>query len=442
MLDVFVMSHPVSSKPSTSRRAFLATDVAGLVAASLHPARANTIGGTDLTTSPYGEGTLPKGVRSRMIHEVNGLDVHILEAGYESHGRPLALLLHGFPDLAYGWRHLIPILADAGYHVVAPDQRGFGRTTGWLNGYDVPLEPFSLLNGTRDALALVSALGYRRTAILVGHDLGSPIAAYCALARPDVFTSVVLMSGPFPGAPAFPFNTADSEVSAVQPNTESQKLAAALAALNPPRGFYQQYLATREANDDMWHPPQGLHAFLRAFFYVKSADWPGNKPHPLKARTAEELAQMPTYYVMDLGKKTMSQNIAPFQPSAAEVLACKWLTEPELAVYTEEYGRTGFQGALSAYRVYPDPNLNAELRLFSGRTIDVPSLFIGGKSDWGPYAAPGALDLMRTKAATRMGDIELIDGAGHWIQQEQPGRLSTLLLAFIKELGGADHTSG
>jgi pimeloyl-ACP methyl ester carboxylesterase len=325
------------------------------------------------------------------VNGVNGLDVHILEAGYESPGRPLALLLHGFPDLAYGWRHVIPILADAGYHVVAPDQRGFGRTTGWVNDYDAPLAPFSLLNMTRDALGVVSALGYRRTAMLVGHDLGSPIAAYCALARPDVFPSVVLMSAPFPG---------------------------------PPR-----------------RPPQGLPAFLRAFFYVKSADWPGNTPHPLKARTAEELARMPTYYVMDLGK-TMPQTVAPFQPSAAEVQAGTWLTDRELGVYTQEYGRTGFQGALQAYRVYSDPDLTAELRLFSGKTIDVPSLFIGGKSDWGTYSAPGALDLMRTRAATRMGDIELIDGAGHWIQQEQPNRLSTLLLAFIEEVGGADHPRG
>ncbi len=189
-----------------------------------------------MTTSTYGKGTLPKGVRSRMIHGVNGLDVHILEAGYESPGRPLALLLHGFPDLAYGWRHLMPILADAGYHVVAPDQRGFGRTTGWVNDYDAPLAPFSLLNTTRDALALVWALGYRRTAMLVGHDFGSPVAAYCALSRPDVFPSVVLMSAPFPGPPSFPFNFADSEASSVQPNTENQKLAAALAALDPPRG--------------------------------------------------------------------------------------------------------------------------------------------------------------------------------------------------------------
>jgi pimeloyl-ACP methyl ester carboxylesterase len=138
----------------------------------------------------------------------------------------------------------------------------------------------------------------------------------------------------------------------------------------------------------------------------------------------------------------MPQTVAAFQPSAAEVLASKWLTEPELGVYTEEYGRTGFQGALQAYRVHSDPDLNAELRLFSGKTIDVPSLFIGGKSDWGTYSAPGAVDLMRTKAATRMGGIELIDGAGHWVQQEQPVRLSTLLLAFIKEVGGANPTRG
>ncbi len=427
-----------SIKPSSSRRAVLAMGAASLVAALLRPARADPTGGTDLATSTYGEGTLPTGVRSRMIHGVNGLDVHILEAGYESPGRPLALLLHGFPDLAYGWRHLLPILADAGYHVVAPDQRGFGRTTGWVNGYDAPLEPFGLLNMTRDALGLVSALGYRRTTMLVGHDLGSPVAAYCALARPDVFPSVVLMSAPFPGPPALPFNTAQTDASSAQSNTGNQKLAAALAALDPPRAHYQQYLSSRGANQDMWHPPQGLHTFLRAFFHVKSADWPGNKPHPLKAPTAAELARMPTYYVMDLGK-TMPETVAPFQPSAAEVRACKWLTEPELAVYTAEYGRTGFQGALQAYRVFSDPDLNAELRLFSGKTIDVPSLFIGGKSDWGTYSAPGALDLMRTKATTRMSRIELIDGAGHWIQQEQPGRLGELLLAFAKEAGAADR---
>lgn len=367
-----------------------------------------------MSTSAYGGGTLPAGVRSRRIPGVNGLDVHVLEGGYETPGQPLALLLHGFPDLAYGWRHLIPHLAGAGYHVVAPDQRGFGRTTGWVNSYDTPLAPFSLLNLMRDALGLVSALGYQRTAMLVGHDLGSPVAAYCALARPDVFPSVVLMSAPFPGPPP------------LQPSSKAGEVAAALAALDPPRKHYQQYLSTREANDDLSHPPQGLHAFLRAFFYIKSADWPGNQPHPLKAFTAEELAQMPPYYVMDRAK-TMSETVAPFQASAAA-----WLTDPELGVYVEEYGRTGFQGALQAYRVFSDPDLNAELRQFSGKTIDVPSLFIGGKSDWGTYAAPGALEAMKMKATTRMQGVELIDGTGHWIQQEQPVRLGALLLAFAR----------
>lgn len=384
-----------------------------------------------MTASPYGAGTLTAGVRSRVIHGINGLDVHILEGGFESPGRPLALLLHGFPDLAYGWRHVMPILADAGYHVVAPDQRGFGRTTGWVNDYDAPLDPFSLLNGARDALGLVSALGYRQTAMLVGHDFGSPVAAYCAMARPDVFPSVVLMSAPFPGPPAFPFNTAENGASSIQPSTGNQQLAAALAALSPPRTIYQQYLSTREANRDLSHSPQGLHRFLRTFFHVKSADWSGNVPHPLKAPTAEEFAQLPTYYIMERGK-TLPENVAPFEPSAAEVIACHWLTEPELTVYTEEYGRTGFQGGLQTYRVYTDPSLSAELRLFSGRTIDVPSLFIGGKSDWATYVSPGALDLMRTKAMTKMDNIQLIDGAGHWIQQEQPVRLSALLLGFAK----------
>ena len=384
-----------------------------------------------MTQIPYGAGTLPAGVRSRTIRGVNDLDVHILEGGYEDLRRPLVLLLHGFPDLAYGWRHLIPILADAGYHVVAPDLRGYGQTTGWLKGYDVPLESFSLLNMTRDALGLVSALGYRRTALLVGHDLGAPVAAYCTLARPDVFPNVALISAPFPGTPEFPFNTADREVPKPPSPGLSQSVDEALASLDPPRRHYQHYLTTQQANKDLSHPPQGLPAFLRAFYHAKSADWPGNKPHPLKGGTAADLAEMPTYYVMDIDK-TMPETVAAFQPSVEEVVSCQWLTDSELGVYTEEYGRTGFQGALQAYRVLSDPKLNAELRLFSGKTIDVPSLFIGGMSDWGPYAAPGALDLMRTKATTKLAGIEFIDGAGHWIQQEQPVQLAKLLLDFIE----------
>jgi pimeloyl-ACP methyl ester carboxylesterase len=115
--------------------------------------------------------------------------------------------------------------------------------------------------------------------MLVGHDLGSPVAAYCALARPDVFPSVVLMSAPFPGPPAFPFNIAESDASSVQPNTENQKLAAALAALDPPREYYQQYLSTREANYDMWPP---LKVYMRFFVHFSTS----------RARTGREISRI------------------------------------------------------------------------------------------------------------------------------------------------------
>src|SRR6188768_2075529 len=135
---------------------------------------------------------LPEGIRSRLIENVNGLTMHVLEAGAE--GRPCLLLLHGFPELAYSWRKVMLPLAAAGFHVIAPDQRGYGRTMGWDGAYDGDLGSFRMINLVRDVLGLVSALGLRSVAAVVGHDFGSPVAAWCALLRPDVFRSVVLMS--------------------------------------------------------------------------------------------------------------------------------------------------------------------------------------------------------------------------------------------------------
>ena len=245
----------------------------------------------------YGQSTIPSGIRSRFVDHVNGLRVHMLEAGFEGEGHPCVLLLHGFPELAYSWRKVMPPLAAVGYHVIAPDQRGFGRTTGWDPNYDGDLSSFSMLNMVRDALGLVSALGYRSVSV-VGHDAGSPVAAWCALVRPDVFRSVAMMSAPFAGPPALPFKTANQSpaTAAVSgPSVDGQ-----LAALPRPRKYYQRYYTTREADNNMRNCPQGLHAFFRAYYHYKSADWKQNQPHPLKARTAEEMAKMPTYYVMDL----------------------------------------------------------------------------------------------------------------------------------------------
>jgi pimeloyl-ACP methyl ester carboxylesterase len=388
---------------------------------------------------PYGNGTLPPDIRSRAIANVNGLTVHILEAGYETAGRPAVLLLHGFPELAYSWRKIMRPLAKAGYHVIAPDQRGYGRTTGWDGSYDADPDPFRMLNMVRDATALVFALGYREVAMVAGHDAGSPVAAWSALIRPDVFRSVAMMSSPFPGVPPLPFNTANGATPPPRPMTDDE-MDAELAKLDPPRKYYQNYQRTPGANDDMLHAPQGLHAFFRAYYHYKSADWKANKPHPLKARTAAELAKMPTYYVMERDKG-MAANVAPFMPSAAEIARCKWLTEAEVDVYVTEYSRTQFTGALQGYRVRrgADRHSMAEMHTFSGRSIDVPSLYIAGKSDWGTYQTPGAAESMQNSACTRMVGFHLVDGAGHWVQQEQPEQVAELLLAFLRHPSQTNH---
>src|SRR5689334_15230426 len=123
--------------------------------------------------APLPQNVLPRGIRSRFINEVNGLRMHILEAGHETAARPLLLLLHGFPELAYSWRKVMLPLAAAGYHVVAPDQRGYGRTSGWDGDYDGDYTSFRMLNLVRDALSLVYALGYRHVQGLFGHDSGA-----------------------------------------------------------------------------------------------------------------------------------------------------------------------------------------------------------------------------------------------------------------------------
>jgi pimeloyl-ACP methyl ester carboxylesterase len=384
---------------------------------------------------PYAAGILPAGMRSRFVDNGNGMTMHVLESGFEPRNRPLVVLLHGFPELAYSWRKVMPVLASSGYHVIAPDLRGYGRSSGTDVKYDDEIAPFRTMNEIRDILGLVSAFGVRSVAAVVGHDFGSPLAGWCALTRPDVFRAVVMMSGPFPGAPALPFGTADAPAS--QPAGDSRERAYDdLEKLTPPRRYYQRYYATREANANMQHAKQGVHAFLRAYYHMKSADWVGNHPAPLAGWSAGELAKMPHYYVMDRNRGGMAENVAPEMPSVTAIAKCRWLTDAELTVYSTEYIRTGFQGGLQGYRLgatgrYTDAQNANELKTFSGRTIDVPSMFIGGRSDWGPYQRPGALENMQKNLCTRLTGTHFIEGAGHWVQQEQPAAVTRLLVDFI-----------
>ena len=345
---------------------------------------------------------------SRIVEGVNGLSMHCLEAGEA--GRDCVVLLHGFPEIAYSWRKVMPALAAAGYHVVAPDQRGYGQTSGWDGRYDGDLAPFRMLNLVEDVVALLARLGVKQ-ANVVGHDFGSPVAAYCALTRPDIFKSVVLMSAPFGGI------VPPQARASVSIHEELKKLG---------RKHYQWYYSTREADGDMRDCAQGIHAFLRAYYHYKSADWKQNRPYPLKGWIAAELAKMPSYYIMELGKN-MAETVAPEMPSRA----APWLTDAELAVYADAFRKNGFQGGLQWYRCATSADFAGELQRLEGKTIDVPALFIAGEADWGIYQKPGEFERMQASVCTRFRGAHLVPGAGHWVQQEQPEAVVRLATAFL-----------
>ncbi len=351
---------------------------------------------------------LPDGIASARVATESGLDQHYLQAGRP--GQPMLLLLHGFPELAFSWRRVMLPLAAAGFHVVAPDQRGYGRTTGWEGDYDGDLSAYAVPNLVRDAVAFARALG-RPVHAVIGHDYGARVAAWAALLRGDVFPRLVAMSSPFGGPPPI----------AQKPDPVHD----ALLRLDPARKHYQWYYSTREAERDMLDAPQGLHAFLRAYFHMKSADWP-NRPHRLDGWRAEELAKLPTYYVMR-ADENMAETVAHEMPARAP----DWLPDAALAVYAAEFARTGLQGALNSYRCSTEPRFQRDLSVFHGRRIEVPATFVCGAQDWGWAQFPGALEAMETAATADWRGTHLVEGAGHWVQQEQPGAVVELVLRFL-----------
>jgi pimeloyl-ACP methyl ester carboxylesterase len=349
-----------------------------------------------------------------MVKTITNLEMHVLEAG--SKDAPLLLLLHGFPELAFSWRLVMRPLADAGYYVVAPDLRGYGRTTGWDAHYDGDLNSFTLPNLVRDLLAMLHALNQKCVHCVIGHDFGSPLAAWAALLRPDIFSSVVLMSAPFAGPPGL-------EAKDTNPDKDLQELV-------PPRKHYQWYYCTPDANRDMLEAPQGLHAFLRAYFHMKSAAWAPNVPAPLAAWTSEELARLPEYYVMK-ANDTMPAVVEPEMPDKATVEACNWLPDEDLAIYAAEFSRTGFQGGLNWYRTSLMPIFTRDISVYAARQIQVPLTFIAGEADWGYRQSPGALEAMESTACADYCGTYLIPGAGHWLQHEQPEAMVRQILEFL-----------
>lgn len=355
---------------------------------------------TDPTTLP--PLPLPPGVSSRYVDctTSHSLVFHILESlpDLKSSGaKPkLVLLCHGFPDLAYSWRKMLPLLSSQGYHAVAFDQRGFGRTFSRKPLTESSFSPLALI---RDTVALVQALGYTSVSCVVGHDFGAVPASLCALARPDMFHCLVLMSHPSKGPPQLPFNTSPSygEPSAAPP-PPPPPMDEALAALPRPRKPYKWYYCEPSSNAEMTYPAGvHLHTFLRGYFHLKSADWDGNHPHRLEGWTSTELEKMPRYYVMDLAdtmRQAVARDMEAEDPQTVASRSSRWLPDAELAVYVQEYGRTTFQGGLNWYKVLTQPEMAAEMEVWSGMKIPIPTVLICGKGDWGTYQVPGALEAM------------------------------------------------
>ncbi|KIW45928.1 uncharacterized protein PV06_01633 [Exophiala oligosperma] len=391
---------------------------------------------------------LPAGISEAYVDCVNstGLMVHTLSAGCDDAEKPLVLLLHGFPEVAYTWIHVMPTLASQGYCVVAPDLRGSGRTTGWdTRAYSqVALSEFSNTNMVRDLVALVYGLGYDQALSVVGHDYGAILGGWASLVRPDMFTSSIQLTNPFDPAPlptmwkrkpTASSNSSESVAAApVNVTTLTPSivhLEADLEHLQPPRKYYQLSNSGPSAAND-WNSGGALgpREFLRSYFYVKSADWPGNRPHPLANSTAEQVAEIPHYYVMLLNE-SMSQTMVSMTAGYNVSASLSWLPDDELDVYLAEYQRVGFQGQLNWYRVLTAPT--PDVLIMSGRKIEVPVMFIGGDKDWGAYQHPGALEKYNETCTDFRGTF-MIPGAGHWMQLEQPQALTERITRFLKEL--------
>ncbi|MGF1454040.1 MAG: alpha/beta fold hydrolase [Alphaproteobacteria bacterium] len=313
--------------------------------------------------------------------EPNGV---MLRARIAGDGPPV-IFVHGFPESWYSWRHQIGPVAQAGFTAVAIDVRGYGDSA-----KPFAVEDYDMESLTGDVAGLVDALG-RGPAILVGHDWGAPIVWNTALVHDDRIRAVAGLSVPYTGVPSAPFIDVVREI-----------------FTKNGRFFYQVYfqdegLAEAELETD-------VEASLRKFYYAISGDapegaWPADKPHG-----AGLLDRLP--------------DPDPFPA---------WLTAEDLAYYTGEFRRSGFRGPLNRYRNHERDF--AWLQSFRERTIDQPSLFIGGTKDLVLKMIPGS-DMVAAMAP-HLSDLRgatLLEGCGHWTQQERPEEVTRLLLSWLDGL--------
>ena len=327
--------------------------------------------------------------------EANGINIHYVEQGTG----PLVVFCHGFPESWYSWRHQLPAVADAGYRAVALSMRGYGKT-------DAPadVDSYTINHLIGDVVAVVNALGEDDgsgngpQAVVVGHDWGAPVAWYSALTRPDMFRAVAGLSVPFiPAIGGMPDGVTVNDLMRMN--------------AGPDRDYYRLYfqepgVAEADLEADLRHSVLG-------FLYAISGDavtngdvvdgWDGHFP---------------------MGESMSQQMIIPDQlPS--------WLTEEDVAFYMSELSERGYRGGLNWYR-----NINAlpgALAPWVGATLKQPSFYMGGSTDLIAGNTPDQIDAMKAT----LGDLrhfDLLDGVGHWIQQERPEQVNEALITFLNGL--------
>lgn len=318
------------------------------------------------------------------IIETNGIKMHIAEQG----NGPLVVLLHGFPEIWYAWRHQIPVLAEAGFHVVAPDLRGYGDTE-----RPEDIDQYSLLHLVGDLVGLLDSLN-EETAVIAGNDWGATIAWNAALLRPDRFKGIIALTVPMMPQPPVPPTT-------IFPKNEKELFYTLY--------FQKQGVAEKEFEQD-------VSATVHKLFYSASGGAGPRKnndgtPNPFNMVSREKglLSALP------------KPEIIP------------WINEKDLDVYIKAFTKTGFSGGLNYYR---NLDRNRELlSCFNGLRIMPPALFIVGSRDVG-LSIPG-MDQIISEMASLVPNLRqtiFLEECGHWIQQERPEEVSSAIISFLKNI--------
>jgi pimeloyl-ACP methyl ester carboxylesterase len=316
------------------------------------------------------------------IVDARGTRIHLVEEGEG----PIVLLVHGFPESWYSWRHQLPAIAEAGFRAVAIDVRGYGRSSKPLE-----VEAYGMIHHVADNVGVLEALG-EETAVIVGHDWGSPIAATSVLMRPDVFTAVALLS------------VAYSPPGGRRPTEVFAAMAAASGEEFYINYFQEPGRAEREAELD-------VRSWLVGFYVGASGD-------------ATQPADGGTIATVPPGGMLRDRFVIPEKLPA-------WLTEEDVEFYTAEFEHTGFRGPLNRYRNVDRDWL--DLAAWRGLPIGAPSLFIGGEKDGPTIWGAGAIARYPETLPGLWGS-HILSGCGHWVQQERPDEVNELLTSFLKAL--------